>query len=252
MDNTNIDKVTFGLINIKEIGFTLNEFPFELQKEFDKSNVKTGVTFELYGFPIEEKLAIVVSAFFDYVVSQENNTLYNMIKYVTKTEFKVVEFKETLKVDEKGEFFVPNYLLQKMVSEAVATTRGMLAIKLSGGFYSNIYLPVVDVVPLIDNQMKKYRKKEKYFYKGKEINGQEAKVLRDKGDFQIINPEIYRLMNQIQCEEDIFINFYENGTYNIEPANSQYEKTLNQALQMIEEFKKKPVSEFVPAFKKKG
>lgn len=84
-----------------------------------------------------------------YLLEILENKKEELLKFSTYTEFKVIPLKEIFKVNAPNDFTMDANLETTFVSIAISSTRGMLASRTSGTFFSQFIFPLVTPGDLI-------------------------------------------------------------------------------------------------------
>jgi len=129
--------VAIGINKIKEDEFV---FRNEEIKKLDEKKLTIGYNVA-FDWNIDKELFFVkMSIRYTYPIDSVD---IELVRFASTTGFHVKGLKKVLVV-EGAKFKLPDFFMMTFLSTAVASSRGMLAYKLSGTFLSEYYLPLVD------------------------------------------------------------------------------------------------------------
>lgn len=133
-------QVTIKNINI--VGFELNTTKFNIQNNINSRNIQ----FKLSGARklISKTKIISVKTIIEihYETRQIKNT--SICSLTTTIDFELKNFSEVVNKTATKKYAISVDLVQKLISDSISTTRGIMFIKLSGTPLENVILPPVD------------------------------------------------------------------------------------------------------------
>lgn len=129
--------VAIGIAKIKEDEFV---FRNEEIKKLDEKKLTIGYNVAFDWDIAKEFFFVKMSIHYTYRIDSAD---IELVRFSSTTGFHVKGLKKVLVVD-GAKFKLPEFFMMTFLSTAVASSRGMLAYKLSGTFLSEYYLPLVD------------------------------------------------------------------------------------------------------------
>jgi len=128
------------------MGFNYYE-PIELIKSNKIEQLEVGININ-YRWNLDQDI-FGIQLDIVYLLEILENKKEELLKFSTYTEFKVVPLKEIFKVNAPNDFTIDAKLETTFVSIAISSTRGMLASRTAGTFFSQFIFPLVTPGELI-------------------------------------------------------------------------------------------------------
>lgn len=66
--------------------------------------------------------------------------------------FEILNFKEVIEIEENGNFYIPQLLIETLNSISISTTRGVMFSTFKGTFLHGAVLPIIDPKQLVQKQ----------------------------------------------------------------------------------------------------
>lgn len=140
------EEVKFQITQLKEIGYYYYE-PIEFIKSNKIEQLEVGININ-YRWNLDQDI-FGVQLDIAYLLELLENKKEELLKFSTYTEFKVVPLKEIFKVNAPNDFTMDANHETTFVSIAISSTRGMLASRTAGTFFSQFIFPIVTPSDLI-------------------------------------------------------------------------------------------------------
>ncbi|MCX6245133.1 MAG: hypothetical protein NTU98_10565 [Bacteroidetes bacterium] len=140
------EAIKFQITKLKEIGFSYIEptDPGQTQK-IDQLEVGINVN---YRWNLEQDI-FGVHLDIAYIKEILEHQKTELLKFSSYTEFKVLNLQKIFKVNNPNDFIMDETLETTFVSIAISSTRGMLASRTAGTFFSQFIFPLVSPGDLI-------------------------------------------------------------------------------------------------------
>ncbi len=133
----------YGLHLIKKLTSYLNS-PDSLEiKKLDEEKISIRKSFKM-SFNYANGI-LTIKIIIDFLCRAENPEPLKLFGTTVQCDFKLLEFEEILKKNEKDLVNIPDDLLITLLSVSYSTARGILAAQTAGTDYSNFFLPLVNV-----------------------------------------------------------------------------------------------------------
>jgi hypothetical protein len=141
--------INIKIVGIKEYEFQLKEPSPKVSSDFAAENLNftLGVGF---GWLVEKSMFSVILEV-DATYEDHKGTQETLLKYKSRFDFEVEDLVKMLLVNPNGSFKLPTPALSTVISIAVSSTRGMIAVRTAGSFMSKYHLPMFNTKELIAN-----------------------------------------------------------------------------------------------------
>ncbi len=136
------NKALISISSIKVMDFVLHTSIYRGPKKINRDLFRFNISGAHKLIPKSKTIAILTKI--DILYKKKTQTKPQVIcNLKTEIEF---EFKNYLRVIKKtgGKTFVPQDLIEKLFGTSIATSRGIMFVKLSGTIFEKIYMPPVD------------------------------------------------------------------------------------------------------------
>lgn len=133
----------YGLHLIKKLTSYLNSLDSLEIKNLEEEKIAIRKSFQM-GFNYTTGI-LTIKVIIDFLCRAENPEPLKLFGTTVQCDFKLLEFEEILKKNEKGQVDIPDDLMITLLSVSYSTTRGILAAQTAGTDYSKFFLPLVNV-----------------------------------------------------------------------------------------------------------
>lgn len=133
----------YGLHLIKRLTSYLNSPDLLEIKNLEEEKISIRKSFQM-NFNYTDGI-LTIKVVIDFLCRAENPEPLKLFGTTVQCDFKLLEFEEILKKNEKDLVDIPDDLLITLLSISYSTARGILAAQTAGTDYSNFFLPLVNV-----------------------------------------------------------------------------------------------------------
>jgi hypothetical protein len=133
----------YGLHLIKKLTSYLNSPDSMGIKSLEEEKIAIRKSFQM-GFNYTTGI-LTIKVIIDFLCRTENPEPLKLFGTTVQCDFKLLEFEEILKKNEKDQVDIPDDLMITLLSVGYSTTRGILVTQTAGTEYSNYFLPLVNI-----------------------------------------------------------------------------------------------------------
>ena len=153
MEKKETKTVSIQILEVKNIKYFENPLTdFNFKNKFNPTKAAFRIDMRMAIFEDLEILELILQIVYKNI---EDRQEYDLFGITTSHKFKMLELKQHLTKDEKGQYQVPNQILASMLGISLSGTRGMLSLLNNNDDYRKIVLPVMNPTEMLKNLNKK-------------------------------------------------------------------------------------------------